>query len=291
MGNFGDEAVSFHSQGNHANIENSSESPSQLSFEEHQLVIDNLDLVEMLASMVGARMPSHVDRSELISAGMLGLVESAKRFDRSKGIQFSTFAQFRIRGAMLDCLRTMDWGTRELRHRARAVENAIRELTAKLQHFPNEAEVAEHLEMSLAAYHKLVADIDAMELGTLNIETNQGQGDELLTLIPSSDDSTNPLLCCMRKQMQRKLAAAIEELSERERVVITLYYFEGMTNLEIGLAIGVGESRVSQIRGAATSKLRSRLEEKPARRKPPERAIPAGYVSTARIATGQALAS
>ena len=175
-------------------------------------------------------------------------------------MQFRSYAQFRIRGAILDSLRTLDWGPRELRRKGRAVEEGIRTLTARLGRPPGEAEVAAELGLDLDAYQQLLGDLKGLEIGTLHVERNEDSGEEELAYVPGRPEE-DPLFCCLRGELEQRLTDAIAHLPERERLVMTLYYYEEMTMREIGLALGVVESRVSQVHASAVVHLRAALKD------------------------------
>ena len=167
-------------------------------------------------------------------------------------------AQFRIRGAILDSLRTLDWSPRELRRKGRAVEEAIRSLTQRLGRAPAEQEIALEMGHSLTDYQTLLGDLKGLEIGSLHMERTEDSGDEELAYVPG-DPEDDPLFRCLKGEMKQRLADAIEELPEKERMVLTLYYFEELTMKEIGLTLGVVESRVSQIHSSAVVRLRAAL--------------------------------
>jgi RNA polymerase sigma factor for flagellar operon FliA len=201
-----------------------------------------------------------VDIEDLVSAGVVGLMDAFSKFDPVKKVQFRSYAQFRVRGAILDSLRTLDWSPRELRRKGRAVEEAIRGLTARVGRAPGEAEVAAELALSLEEYQQLLGDLKGLEIGTLHIEHNEDSGEEELAYVPGRPDE-DPLFRCLRGEMEDRLAEAIQKLPDRERLVMTLYYFEEMTMREIGLALGVVESRVSQIHASAVVHMRAGLKD------------------------------
>jgi RNA polymerase sigma factor for flagellar operon FliA len=201
-----------------------------------------------------------VDIEDMVSAGVVGLMDAFSKFDPAKKVQFRSYAQFRIRGAILDSLRTLDWSPRELRRKGRAVEEAIRVLTARLDHAPNEAEVAEEMGLSLEEYQQLLGDLKGLEIGTLHMERNEDSGEEELAYVPGRPDE-DPLFRCLRGELEERLTDAIANLPDRERLVMTLYYYEEMTMREIGMALGVVESRVSQVHASAVSHLRATLRD------------------------------
>jgi RNA polymerase sigma factor for flagellar operon FliA len=201
-----------------------------------------------------------VDIEDLVSAGVVGLMDAFSKFDPAKKVQFRSYAQFRIRGAILDSLRTLDWSPRELRRKGRAVEEAIRVLTARLGHAPAEPEVAGQLGVDLDEYQQLLGDLKGLEIGTLHLERNEDSGEEELAYVPGRPDE-DPLFRCLKGELEERLADAIAHLPDRERLVMTLYYYEEMTMREIGLALGVVESRVSQVHASAVVHLRVALKD------------------------------
>jgi len=227
--------------------------------EEERLLLEHLPIVRFLARRIHERLPQHVDMEDLVSAGVLGLMDAFSKFDAQKKVQFRSYAQFRIRGAILDSLRTLDWSPRDLRRKGRALEEAIGHLTGRLGRAPNEAEIAAELELSLEGYQSLLGDLKGLEIGTLHAEHNEDSGEEELAYVPGRADE-DPLFCCLRGELKERLAEAIEALPDRERLVMTLYYYEELTMREIGLALGVVESRVSQIHSSAVVHLRSALK-------------------------------
>jgi RNA polymerase sigma factor FliA len=230
----------------------------QITAEQERMMIDHLPTVRFLARRIHERLPQHVEIEDLVSAGVLGLMDALQKFDPEKKVQFRSYAQFRIRGAILDSLRTLDWGPRDLRRKGRAIEEAIRTLTTRMGRSPSENEVAEEMAMDLGEYQQLLGELKGLEIGTLHAERSEDSGEEELAYIPNRPED-DPLFRCLRGEMQARLSDAIDELPERERLVMTLYYYEEMTMKEIGLTLGVVESRVSQIHASAVLHLRSLL--------------------------------
>jgi RNA polymerase sigma factor FliA len=235
-----------------------------LTQEEERVLLEHLPIVRFLARRIHERLPQHVDIDDLFSAGVVGLMDAFAKFDPAKKVQFRSYAQFRIRGAILDSLRTLDWSPRELRRKGRAVEEAIRALTSRLGRAPSESEVAAEMGSTLDVYQQLLGDLKGLEIGTLHLERNEDSGEEELAYVPGRPDE-DPLFRCLRGEMEERLTGAIQDLPERERLVMTLYYYEEMTMREIGLALGVVESRVSQIHASAVLHLRSALSDLSAR--------------------------
>ena len=222
-----------------------------LSGEQERVLLEHLPIVRFLARRIHERLPQHVDIEDLVSAGVVGLMDAFSKFDPAKKVQFRSYAQFRIRGAILDSLRTLDWSPRELRRKGRAVEEAIRVLTARAGHAPGETEVAAEMGLGLEEYQQLLGDLKGLEIGTLHMERNEDSGEEELAYVPGRPEE-DPLFRCLRGELE-------------ERLVMTLYYYEEMTMREIGLALGVVESRVSQVHASAVVHLRSALKDLAAR--------------------------
>lgn len=228
--------------------------------ERERAMLEHMPAVRWMARRIHERLPQHVDMEDLVSAGTLGLLDAFRKFDPAKKVQFRSYAQFRIRGAILDSLRTLDWSPRDLRRKGRAVEEAVRRLPARCGRAPSEPEVARAMGLGLDEYQQLLGELKGLEIGTLHLERSEDSGEEELAYIPNHPDE-DPLFRCLRGEMRERLASAIDRLPERERLVVTLYYYEEMTMKEIGLALGVVESRVSQIHSSAVVHLRTGLQE------------------------------
>jgi RNA polymerase sigma factor for flagellar operon FliA len=226
--------------------------------ERDRLLLEHLPTVRFIARKIHGRLPQHVELDDLISAGVVGLIDAFAKFDHSKQVQFKSYAQFRIRGAILDSLRMLDWSPRELRRKGRAVEEAIRTLTQRFGRAPGEPEIALEMQLGLKDYQQLLGDLKGLEIGSLHMERTEDSGDEELAYIPGSPEE-DPLFICLKGEMKQLLADAIDDLPEKERLVLTLYYFEELTMKEIGATLGVVESRVSQIHSSAVVHLRAAL--------------------------------
>uniref|UniRef100_A0A7V4XTI1 FliA/WhiG family RNA polymerase sigma factor n=1 Tax=Acidobacterium capsulatum TaxID=33075 RepID=A0A7V4XTI1_9BACT len=233
-------------------------SAEPLSVEQEQQLMEHLPTVRYLARRIHERLPHHVELDDLVSAGVVGLLDAMRKFDPAKKVQFRSYAQFRIRGAILDSLRMLDWSPRELRRKGRAVEEAIRSVTARLGRAPQESEIAMEMGLPLQEYQQLLGELKGLEIGTLHVERSEDSGEEELAFLPN-DPEDDPLFRCLKGEMRERLMAAIDALPERERLVMTLYYYEEMTMKEIGLTLGVVESRVSQMHSSAVLHLRALL--------------------------------
>jgi RNA polymerase sigma factor FliA len=229
--------------------------------ERDRILLEQLPQVRYLARRIHERLPRHVPLDDLIHAGVIGLIDALNKFDRSKHVQFGAYAKFRIRGAILDSLREMDWGPRELRRKARRLEEAQRKLSMELSRSPTEVEMAKELNLELREFQRLLSELDGLEVGSLHLESPwDGRDEDLCDYLPNSPEDT-PFFRCMRSEMKEFLARAIADLPGKEQQVLALYYFEELTMKEVGAVLGIGESRVSQIHSLAVVRLRARLEE------------------------------
>jgi RNA polymerase sigma factor for flagellar operon FliA len=229
--------------------------------ERERLLQENLPEVRYIARRIHDRLPPHVPFDDLLHAGILGLIDAVDKYDPRRNVQLKSYARFRIRGAILDSLRQMDWSPRALRRQARRIEDAQRELSSTLGRTPNEVEVSAHLGIPLTEYQQVLGELRGLDLGALYVTT----GDET-TEVPhpslTTKEEEDPFAQCLRSEMRSLLAEAIEELDEKERHVLGLYYLEELTMKEVGVILDIGESRVSQIHTAAIIRLRGRLREK-----------------------------
>ena len=221
-------------------------------------VLAYLPLVRTVARRLHRSFPQHVELDDLISAGTIGLLDAAAKYQPGRDASFKGYAQVRIRGAILDSLRELDWGTRELRRRGREIQKAIASCEHRLGRAPEEAEIAAELEISLAALRESLGDLRQLEIGSLHVECGADTDEQEISFIADPSEP-GALFHCMRGELRQRLAEAIEELPERERLVITLSYHEELTLKEIGSILGVVESRVSQLRSSAVLRLRAAL--------------------------------
>jgi len=222
------------------------------------LVMAHVDLVKALASRLGRRLPSQVELSELVSVGVLGLIEAANRYQPSLGVPFDAFARRRINGAMLDALRGLDWVPRSLRKLQRDVDGAMTNLRHTLGREPEAEEIAAALGVSPREYD---TKLDELRLAEVAVLQPAGTSEDSLDLLDVAVDEQGPYRQLERRELRARLAAAIMELPERERQILAMSYEQEMTLAEIGQVIGVGESRVSQLRTQAIVRLRSLMQE------------------------------
>ena len=223
-----------------------------------QLVMEHVGLVKSLAQRLAQRLPAQVEMTDLVSVGVLGLIDAATRYKPSTGVPFDAFARRRVQGAMLDALRELDWAPRSLRKLRRELDLAMARLRHQLRREPTEEEIAAELKMTLAAYGRSLEQLRTLELGAVRpIDDSSGEGAGLLDLC--FDPEEGPEVRLQRAELREHLARAIEQLPAREKHVLAMYYQQEMTLAEIGQVIGVGESRVSQLRSLAISRLRTTL--------------------------------
>jgi RNA polymerase sigma factor for flagellar operon FliA len=229
-----------------------------------RLVVAYSPLVKFIAGRMASGLPSHVEESDLISYGLLGLIGAIERFDLEREIKFETFAVARVKGAIIDELRSLDWVPRSVRARAREVEKAHAELEAKLQRSPTDEEMAERLEMTVDEFQSALLEIANSSVLALDdlwtFADPEGGGGQISVLDTIQDPgAVDPHAEAEASALKDRLADAIESLPERERLVIALYYYENLTLREIGEVLGVTESRVSQLHTKAVLGLRSRF--------------------------------
>ncbi len=226
-----------------------------------RLILTYAPLVKYVAGRLGTGMPAHVDEGDLISYGLLGLIASIDRFDPSLEIKFETYAMARIRGSIIDELRSLDWVPRSIRTRAREIERAIRELEVKLERAPTDEEIAAKVGITEEELDESLTSISRTSIAALDeLWSVSGEGDQT-SLLDTLEDPTGdrPADVLDETETREILADAIARLPEREKLVVTLYYYEELTLREIGEVLSVTESRVSQLHTKAILRLKSRL--------------------------------
>jgi RNA polymerase sigma factor FliA len=227
-----------------------------------RLILTYAPLVKFVAGRVGASLPAHVDEQDLVSYGLLGLIGAIERFDPSREIKFETFAMARIRGAIIDELRSLDWVPRSVRTRARQIERAIAGLEKELMRAPTDEEIAKKLGVTEEELDDSLLEISRSSVGALDElwSPSGGAGDSIALIDTIEDESgPDPELSLEQTEVKEALAEAISDLPEREKLVVTLYYYEELTLREIGEVLGVTESRVSQLHTKAILRLKAHL--------------------------------
>jgi RNA polymerase sigma factor for flagellar operon FliA len=228
-----------------------------------RLILHYAPLVKYVASRVATGLPASVDQADLVSYGMFGLIDALEKFDLGRGNKFETYAIPRIKGAIIDELRAMDWVPRSVRFKAREIEKAYSDLESIHKRAPTEKEVAARLGVTLRELHEVINQISFVQVVQLDeiLSVGSDRGEQVSLLDTLADRSTDPTTSLEGQETRGMLAAAINSLSEREKIVVTLYYFEGLTLAEIGEILALTESRVCQIHTKAVGQLRLQLVE------------------------------
>lgn len=240
--------------------------------ERDRLIMEELPQVHYIAARIRERLPQRVAFEDLVNAGVLGLIDAINKYDPSKLVQFKTFAKFRIRGAIVDSLRELDWGSRLLRRKGREIDDAVTSLEAQLGRQPSEQEIADELKIELKELYSLLTKLDGLCLVSQQVSAafDRSETRDLIESAPSQSEDSFDI--CLRGETGELLAKAIAKLDERSQRVLSLYYREELTMKEISLVLEIAESRVSQLHSAALLKLRSSLQKKLAPRAPAAKA-------------------
>jgi len=233
-----------------------------------RLILTYAPLVKYVAGRLGSGLPAHVDEGDLVSYGLLGLIGAIERYEPDRDVKFETYAIARIKGAIIDELRAMDWVPRSVRSRAREIERAIAELEAKLGRAPTDEEIAGKVGITTEELEDSLSEISRSSIAALDeLWTVSGSGGDQIALIDTIEDvdAPDPQSSLSATEMREAIADAIARLPEREKLVVTLYYYEELTLREIGEVLGVTESRVSQLHTKAILRLKARLSGSVAR--------------------------
>jgi RNA polymerase sigma factor FliA len=229
-----------------------------------EMILEHMPQIRFIAQRISAKLPASVELDDLISAGVLGLIDALDKFDTERGVKFKTYAELRIRGAILDSLRGLDWAPRSLRKKRKTLERTYGELEQELGRPANDVEVAERLDINLDVLHQFLDEVKGINLGSFHEaweEDEHGNRVEGALQFLPEDPEKSPYILCQKIELQRILGKAIDHLPANERLVMALYYYEEMTMKEIGQILGVNESRISQLHTKALIRLRSRLEK------------------------------
>jgi RNA polymerase sigma factor for flagellar operon FliA len=227
-----------------------------------QLITDYAPLIRFVAQRIAARLPSNIDIDDLISAGVIGLMDAIEKYDPTRDNKFKTYAEFRIRGAILDELRSQDWVPRSVRDKAKKIERAFSELEQKLGRTASTKELSDSLGITLDEYYEMVSKVKAVTMLSIDELVGPGQNDKksLLDSLENSK-SANPFSQLKNKGVRDVLTKHIGELPEKQQLVLSLYYFEELNLKEIGKILEVTESRVSQLHTQAVEKLKQKLKD------------------------------
>ena len=226
-----------------------------------RLILTYAPLVKFVAGRLGSGLPAHVDEGDLVSYGLLGLIGAIERFDPQREIKFETYAIARIKGAIIDELRALDWVPRSVRSRAREIERAMAELERRLHRAPTDEEIAAKLGIGVEDLEESLMEISRSSIAALDELWTVSAGGDQIALIDTIEDTQGPepQSALAQAEMREALGEAIARLPEREKLVVTLYYYEELTLREIGEVLGVTESRVSQLHTKAILRLKARL--------------------------------
>lgn len=228
-----------------------------------KLITDNLYLVDILVGRMITQVPSFMNRDDMRSAGMLGLIDAANKFDDSKNILFKTFAEYRIRGSILDEMRKLDWFSRSLRDKQSRIARTMGELEFKLGRDPEDLEVAEAMNISIADYQKMLGEVSHLGCVSLNETLDHShEGRAFIDTLVEERVDSYPEDRLENHELSKLIAGILEELSEKERIVVSLYYYEELTQKEIAEVLEVSEGRISQLHSQALIRLKTKMQHR-----------------------------
>ncbi len=239
------------------------EAPVPREAEREQLILDHLSQIKYIAQRISTKLPSHVELNDLVSAGVLGLLDAIEKFDPSRGVKFKTYAELRIKGAILDSLRNLDWAPRSLRKKSKDLEKVYRDLEQRLGRPATDKEVCDEMEISYEEFYELVDQIKGLNLGSfqeLAPQDDDRNSEPLVKYVPDAPQM-DPFFLFHKSEIRGLLGGAIDLLPKKERLVVSLYYYDELTMKEIGKVLGVNESRVSQLHTKAMLRLRTKLRK------------------------------
>ncbi len=226
--------------------------------DKEELILKFAPLIKLIVNRIAMRLPPHVDTEDLVNAGVIGLIDAIEKYDPMRGTSFKTYAEFRIRGAILDELRILDWFPRSIRQKVNRLESAFAELERQLGRAATDEEVAEALHIDLDGFYEILAQASAVSLVSLyDVGREEGEERSLLDCIANEED--DPAAALESQEVYEAIGRAIERLPEKEKTVISLYYYDELTMKEIGRVLNLTESRVSQIHTKAILRLRAKL--------------------------------
>lgn len=226
-----------------------------------KLILEHLPQVKLIARRIHERLPVSVALDDLISAGVVGLIAAIDRYDARHDVKLKTYAEYKIRGAILDSLRGLDWAPRQQRKRAKLIEAAISVLEQEHHRMPTEEEIAAQLQLTVANYQDWLSEVRGLTLGSLENAGSEEDGCDLLRYLADSDEQW-PSQIVERAELERLLAEAIEKMPQLEKTVLGLYYYEEMTLREIAKIVDLHESRISQLKSQAILRLRSYMQKR-----------------------------
>ncbi len=225
--------------------------------ERERLILEHLPQVRLIARRIQERLPENISLDDLVSTGVIGLISAIDNFDPAHNVKLKTYAEYKIRGAILDSLRGLDWAPRQKRRKAKQIESAIATAEQVLKRCPTEEEIAVQLGISLEEYHQWLVEIRGLNIASIEYAGND-QGKDLLHYVAETDDNL-PSTLLERSELERLLAAGIQEIPKIEQTVLSLYYHEDLTLREIAEVVNLHESRISQLKSQAILRLRTHL--------------------------------
>jgi RNA polymerase sigma factor for flagellar operon FliA len=234
------------------------ESSETAAARRERLILEQMPQVHFISRRMHEKLPESVALDDLISAGVIGLITAVDNFDESQGVKLKTYAEYKIRGAILDSLRELDWASRHRRKKAKDVEHAIRTVEQRLQRPPSQEEVAAEMGMTLDKYHERLQHVHGLNLESLEIAAGPNGNQTLMMLLPDTEENL-PSQIVERAELERLLAESIARLPERERTVLALYYHEELTLREIAEVMGIHISRVAELKTECILRLRSAM--------------------------------
>jgi RNA polymerase sigma factor for flagellar operon FliA len=229
--------------------------------ERERLILEHLPQVRLIARRIHDRLPESVSLEDLVSTGIVGLISAIDRFDSSHNVKLKTYAEYKIRGAILDSLRGLDWAPRQQRKRSKQIEAAISSAEQRLHRSPSEEEIAAQLGLSIEEYHSWLVEVRGLNLGSLENASPDEENRDMLKYV-SDDEEAWPSRLLERSELQRLLAEAISKMPDIEKTVLSLYYHEELTLREISKIVRLHESRISQLKSQAVLRLRSYMEKR-----------------------------
>jgi RNA polymerase sigma factor for flagellar operon FliA len=229
--------------------------------ERDRLILENLPQVRLIARRIHDKLPESVSLEDLVSTGVVGLITAIDNFDPAQNVKLKTYAEYKIRGAILDSLRELDWAPRQKRKKAKQIEAAISLAEQRLHRTPNEEEVAQQLAIGLDEYHEWLVEVRGVNIGSLEYVGGEEEGRDLLQFVSDREDDW-PSALFERAELEKLLASAIEKMPEVERNVLGLYYHNELTLREIATVMSLHESRVSQLKSQAVLRLRTYMERR-----------------------------
>jgi len=228
--------------------------------ERDQLIMEYAPLIKFIAQKIAARLPANIELDDLISSGVIGLMDAIEKYDSSRDNKFKTYAEFRVRGAILDELRAQDWVPRSVREKAKMLERAFYKIEQEKGRPATEEEVSKELDMNLDQYHSLLKDVRSVSVLSIDEINNFSKGDKKLMMgLVSGNKAANPFAELSMMSIKKQVTRCIKDLPEKQRLVLSLYYYEELNLKEIGEVLGVTESRVSQLHTQAVIRLRTKL--------------------------------